>query len=86
MFDLFEKLRSLDAGQIAYLSNTHVQDINNNNLLALGVGKLGTIRSKITSDAYQRSRNPYTVVNAAGREDISLRKITAYRQWIFISV
>lgn len=45
-----KKMRSLDVGQIAYLSITHVQDINNNNLLALGVGKLGTIRSKITSD------------------------------------
>jgi len=43
-------MRSLDPGQIAYLSITHVQDINNNNLLALGVGKLGTIWSKITSD------------------------------------
>lgn len=50
MFDLFEKMRSLEARQIAYLSITHVQDINNNNLLALDVGKLGTIRSKITSD------------------------------------
>jgi hypothetical protein len=50
VFDLFEKMRSLDAVQIAYLSITHVQDINNNNLLALGVGKLGTIQSKITSD------------------------------------
>jgi hypothetical protein len=50
VFDLLEKIRSLDGGQKAYLSITHVWDINNYNFLALGVGKLGTIRSKITSD------------------------------------